>query len=335
MPGWKKYVFAAVLVTAAGFAYRAVNHRSVPSGLRDAVADEVKAQGFDTTIPVVEKNEGGIPIPKAAISVETRASGKGSGAGNDPSAGRPSKPIEWIAIEVGWEHGDFIMGIFSSSKEKGFEDAKPRHRVNLKTFDMSKTEVTVEQYAECVIKGMCTEPGTGDYCNWGKPGRQLHPVNCVDWDQANQYAKFMGGRLPSEAEWECAASNVGWTPYPWGEDTPTCDKAVIIGNGRYGCSDGSTMPVCSKPAGNTKYGLCDMAGNVWEWVQDKYRDSYENVPDDGSAVEFEGVGSSHRVFRGGSFNDAEAVALRTSFRNFEDPSHRFINIGFRLARSSR
>ena len=319
MSNWKKYTLAAVMVTAAIFAYSHNLHKNVPSDLRDAVADNGK---FDTSIPAFDKNSGNVPEPKAAA---VKGINKGYVAGNDPSAGVPSKPIEWVAING----GKFTMG--TDSGEKGFEDAKPIHEVAIKTFDMSKTAVTVEQYAECVIKGGCTEPTTGDYCNWGVAGRQLHPVNCVDWDQASKYAKFKGGRLPSESEWEYAATSGGKNQkYPWGNDEPTCDKAVMYGNGGYGCGKNSTMPVCSKTAGNTAQGLCDMAGNVWQWVQDKYQYSYKGAPVDGSAVEAAG---SYRVVRGGSFVSNGAGRLRADGRRYFGPGYGYGFVGFRLVRS--
>ena len=218
----------------------------------------------------------------------------------------------------------------TNSSEQGFEDAKPIHAVAIKTFYISKTAVTVEQYAECVIKGGCTEPGTGDYCNWGKTGRQLHPVNCVDWNQANQYAKFAGGRLPSESEWEYAATSGNkHQKYPWGNDEPTCDKAVMYGNSGLGCSANGTMPVCSKPAGNTAQGLCDMVGNIWQWVQDTYQESYKGTPVNGSAFESSGP---FRVLRGGSFSYFDTGFLRTDYRSYYVPNRRHNHIGFRLVR---
>jgi len=297
---------------AAGFGYIKSSHRNIPADLRDAVADNGK---FDTSIPVFDKNSGNIPEPKAA-------------AVKDISKGfeEPVISIEWVSISG----GKFKMG--TTSIEECFEDAKPVHEVTIKTFDMSKTAVTVAQYAECVSKGNCTTPGTGDYCNWGKTGRQLHPVNCVNWDQANQYAKFAGGRLPSESEWEYAATSGGKNQkYPWGNDEPTCDKVVMYGNGGDGCGANGTMPVCSKPAGNTAQGLCDMAGNVWQWVQDTYQDSYKGTPVDGSA--FEGTGSN-RVLRGGSFYNNDARALRADNRFYYVPDgYRVASLGFRLVRS--
>jgi formylglycine-generating enzyme required for sulfatase activity len=246
-------------------------------------------------------------------------------AGQDPNAGKPGQSLEWVAING----GTFTMGTDDGADL--FKDAKPIHEVAIKTFDISKTLVTVEQYAECVIKGGCTEPSTGAYCNWGVTGRQKHPINCVDWDQANAYAKFKGARLPSESEYEYAATSGGKNQkYPWGMDEPTCDNVAMYGNGGYGCGSNGTMPVCSKPAGNTTQGLCDMAGNVWEWVQDKYQSSYVGAPTDGRA--FEGTGSD-RVMRGGSVSTEFAGGLRADYRISDAPGGRYGALGFRLARS--
>ncbi len=249
---------------------------------------------------------------------------------NNPRAGVSSKPIEWVTIPG----GIFMMGTKDHARTAYgdlLEDARPVHEVVIQTFDMSRTAVTVEQYAECVNKGRCTEPATGGspggfgaFCNWGKPGRQNHPVNCVDWDQAHQYAVFAGARLPSEAEWEYAARSGGRDrKYPWGNDEPSCEKAVMRD-----CGEG-TMPVCSRPAGNTIHGLCDMAGNAAQWLQDKYGD-YKDTPADGSA--HEGFSPSNgRVNRGGSFN-MDGVFLRADYRTNDSPSGRFSSVGFRLAR---
>jgi formylglycine-generating enzyme required for sulfatase activity len=229
----------------------------------------------------------------------------------------PATPIEWVSI-IG---GKFTMG--TTSIEQGFEDAKSVREVTIETFTMSKTDVTVAQYYECVTKDACTKPATGDYCNWGKPGRGNHPVNCVDWNQANQYAKFAGARLPSESEWEYAATSGGRNQkYPWGNDEPTSELAVF--------NTSSTMPVCSKPKGNTAQGLCDMSGNVCQWVQDIYKNSYAGASDEGSALD---AMASIRVMRGGSFRYGYATrTLRADYRSNGVPGSRYSYVGFRLAR---
>ncbi|MDQ7773960.1 MAG: formylglycine-generating enzyme family protein [Elusimicrobiales bacterium] len=299
----KHTLLTAVLAAMAGSAYAADF-----TELQTIKASEVRAAAAE------------IPSP-AAAGITMRA----------PSVSKnyaeAAAPIEWVYIDG----GRFIMG--ARSVEYGFEDAGPAREVAIKSFYMSKTDVTVAQYAECVAQGACTEPGTGDYCNWGKPGRGNHPLNCVDWSQASEYAGFKGARLPSESEWEYAATSGGRAQkYPWGNDTPTCDRVVMNTNGSgldgLGCGSRSTLPVCSKPAGNTAHGLCDMAGNVWQWVQDKYQDSYKGAPADGSA--FEGAGSE-RVIRGGSFGTSDPRTLRAAYRSSTAPVTRHDTVGFRLA----
>jgi len=303
-----KIIVLAVLAVAAGaFAYSRL-HKAVPLAGSNAA---------HTDLPYVGKSVDNIPEQKSAPAEDIP---KGNVATN-----MSAQPVEFIAIPG----GKFTMG--TGTNEKGFKDAKPPHEVVIKTFDLAKTAVTVEQYAECVMKGGCKEPAAGDSCNWGLADRQLHPVNCVSWAQANQYAKFMGARLPTEAEFEYAAAGGRKQKYPWGNEEATCGKAVMSDSkGVFGCGTNATMPVCSKPAGNTAQGLCDMAGNVFQWVQDKYRDTYIGAPADGRAVE--GAGPL-RVMRGGSFNCVDALPLRTGFRGRVDPGYRDAGIGFRLAKS--
>ena len=222
--------------------------------------------------------------------------------------------IKWVTIPG----GSFSMG-------SGKGDEGPVHSVTIKSFQMAKTLVTVAQYRACVDAGACTAPDGGAYCNFGVSGRADHPVNCVDWNQAKTFSKWVGGRLPSEAEWEYAARSAGkdWK-YPWGDAAATCETAVIRG-----CTSGGTAPVCSKPAGNTRQGLCDMAGNAWEWVQDWYHDSYNGAPTDGSA--WESPTGSRRVNRGGSWY-FDADLARSAYRGSYDPGRRYNYLGFRPAR---
>jgi formylglycine-generating enzyme required for sulfatase activity len=223
------------------------------------------------------------------------------------------------------------------------------HSVTVPDFEMLKTEVTVTQYKACVTASVCTVPlfegdcSAASYGNW-EAGRNGHPVNCVTWQQAIDFCAWIGGRLPSEAEWEYAARSGGQDiDYPWGDITATCTYAVMYEGGS-GCNTGHTMAACSKTVGNTDQGLCDMAGNVWEWVQDVYHGSYncdyypgaDNcglggvAPLDGSA--WEGGGSS-RVVRSGSLGGA-AVHLRTAFRDYVELTdfHGGSGLGFRCAR---
>ncbi len=216
--------------------------------------------------------------------------------------------LVWVRIPG----GTFMMG-----SETGDEDERPVHQVDVPAFEMTMTEVTVSQYRACVDASVCTQP-VGDesnpFCNWWQPGRESHPVNCVDWEQAGTFCRWSGARLPSEAQWEYAARSAGRDiVYPWGDEPATCQYAVMNDHeaGGWGCGQSRTWVVCGKTAGNTAQGLCDMAGNVWEWVRDHYHESYVGAPTDGSA--WDDLWFGDRVRRGGSFR-VISYGVRASIR---------------------
>src|SRR5205085_165588 len=140
--------------------------------------------------------------------------------------------------------------------------------------------------------GSCTAPNTGGACNWGS-GRDDHPVNCVDWNQASAFCKWAGGRLLSEEEREYVASGGSEArTYPWGNDEP---GARVCWDGE-GSDAGkgnrkTTCPVGSHKAGDSKWGVHDLAGNVYDWTSSDYD-------------------ASHKVLRGGSWAGGDAVLLR-------------------------
>ncbi|MEI7529151.1 MAG: formylglycine-generating enzyme family protein [Elusimicrobiota bacterium] len=342
MKNWKICSLVAVLAITAGVAFNRNSGGGIPSDLRDAVADN---REFSTAVPAVE-NKGNIPASKGYV-VE-----------NAPA---PGAPVEWVEIAG----GRFMMG--TDSEDKKFTDAKPAHQVFVKDFQLSRTPVTVEQYGECVAKAKCTEPGTEKvpgskpphydywhmnadevnftaYCNWKVKGHEQYPVNCVSFKQATDYAKFADARLPTEAEWEYAATGGGRNQkYPWGNDNPSPEKVVMDFCGGYAGCPGlyGPKPVCSKPAGNAKLTggeLCDMAGNVWQWVLDGYKASYKGAPANGLAVK--GSAKGERVVRGGSFGDyggpadgaTGSFASRSDYRGHRSPAGQYDFLGFRLAR---
>jgi len=208
--------------------------------------------------------------------------------------------------------GEFTMG-----SEDGESDEKPLHTVYLDAYRIYKTEVSNAQYAKCVQSGKCTKPD----CNYyGKEEYEDHPVVCVDWEQARSYCEWAGGRLPSEAEWEKAARGMEGRKYPWGEAEATCELANFGG-----CKD-ETAPVGSSPAGASPYGALDMAGNVWEWVNDWYGE-YDSADKKNPAGPASG---QYRGLRGGGWLN-ESSHLRTAFRNNHLPDIRHYGIGFRCA----
>ena len=153
----------------------------------------------------------------------------------------------------------------------------------------------------------------------------------VSWDDTQDYIKWLNKetgkhyRLPTEAEWEYAARAGTKTKYSWGNKA-SHNQANYDGKGGKDMWD-YTAPVGRFPAND--FGLYDMHGNVWEWVQDKYQGNYKKAPKDGSARESKGA---PRVVRGGSWIDSPGD-LRSAYRGRDSPDRRGLNLGFRLARS--
>jgi len=200
--------------------------------------------------------------------------------------------------------------------------------VAIRALRVTRTEVTVAQYGACVEDGACTPPETGRYCNWGRPDRDNHPVNCVTWLQARQMASWTGARLPSEVEWEYAARSLGSTAsWPWGETPVTCERAVFDEGGD-GCGEDRTWPVCSRPEGATPQGLCDVVGNVAELVADQWHASHEGAPASAKAWS-SGPGGTRVLRAGGWLSDAAGSGVLV--RRGIAPRFQHFNVGFRLA----
>ena len=146
--------------------------------------------------------------------------------------------------------------------------------------------------------------------------------------------------MVTEAEWEYVARSKGADyTYPWGNEGVSCRYASMeeVEN-EAGCGQRSTLPVCSKEEGSTAQGVCDMAGNVWELVQDDWSPNYIDAPQDGSArcLESSCQGNSNAVvMRGGSWGDMKIEYFQTTYRTPIGPTYQDGSIGGRLARSIR
>lgn len=216
--------------------------------------------------------------------------------------------------------GEFTMG-----SNLG-EDEKPVRRVYLNAFYMDRFEVTVEQYARYLEVTDMEEPPDWNMMN--QPQYQRRPVVNVDWEDAVNYCKWAGKRLPTEAEWEKAARGTDGRIYPWGNEAPT---RLHANYGRKELDNHQALtPVGSFEAGKSPYGIYDMAGNAWEWVFDWYdHDYYKKGPKKNPIGPAKGDG---KVVRGGSWLYVPEF-LRSAHRFDAQPTNRLFGYGFRCAKT--
>lgn len=216
--------------------------------------------------------------------------------------------------------GRFLMG--SPDREIGRgRDEGPPHRVRISTFAASKYEVTFAQWDACVADGGCN--AIEDNSGWG---RDAQPVINVTWDDAQAYVAWLSHktgqhyRLLSESEWEYAARAGTHTPFPSGWDLAATDA-------NYSGVAGHAMPVGSYAP--NRFGLYDVEGNVWEWVEDCYARRYAHLPTDGAAHEADGC--IFRVARSGSW-DSYPAYVRAANRDMMLATSHNATLGFRVAR---
>ena len=228
--------------------------------------------------------------------------------------------------------GDFLRGRthdWPDTRLKWYpnplKDDVPVGPIVVDAFHIDESEVTNRQYADFVSSVSHRAP-----FHWidGKPleGAENQPVANVSWDDAAAYCAWAGKRLPTEAEWEkaCRGGQEG-KMYPWGDDDPTQELA------HFDAADGP-VDVCGKK--RSPVGLCDMSGNVWEWVADWWgRTYYAEAPEVNPQGPEDG---RYRVLRGGSwFDAADSLFLTCSYRSWARPAERSPTIGFRCAKSAR
>ena len=233
-----------------------------------------------------------------------------------PPAPKPLDVPEGAAVRV--PGGAFKMG-----SDDGEADEKPVTEVTVAPFDLDITEVTVGAYAKCVNADKCTAPDTGMYCNWKKPGRDAHPINCIDWEQATAYCAFAGKRLPAEDEWELAARGADGLEHPW-KDGPPAAQLCWNGEGNdqgRGYRSG-TCPVASYPSGASPFGVLDMLGNVREWTASAY-----------CPYTSRGCSNDARVIRGAAWNNGDPAYVRAQDRGKKPPKSRPDNVGARCAKN--
>jgi formylglycine-generating enzyme required for sulfatase activity len=244
------------------------------------------------------------------------------------------------------EGGTFTMG----ADTKGQEDERPAHAVTLASFWLDRTEVTQRAYAEAVLARSCPPPDSAILERFG--GRFKgpdKPVVGVSWFDARAYCKHLDRRLPREAEFERAVRGADGRLYPWGSDPPSPTHAVF--------STSWTEDVGSRPAGKGPYGHDDLAGNVWEWMEDDYDPFAYRRPgaprgEPGTCAEIlqaqdrlrrEGkqgfTGSNpiptecEKAIRGGAYN-YDAFGLRATNRVHHPGRYKLLMTGFRCAKDA-
>ena len=291
-------------------------------------------------------------------SKKSRPAGSGIGDGDEEARSLRAPRAEVVAVRAGETvtvpEGSFVRG--SAWDSFAYDNESPAHEVFLPAFRLDPLPTTNAEFAEFVAEGgygrreFWSEEGWGwrEKESWAHPlywtpegagwrerrmfdeGRLAldHPVVGVSWYEAEAYARFRGKRLPTEAEWEKAASwdaaRARKSRFAWGDAEPS-DSLCNFGFNRWG-----TTPVGRFTEGASPYGCLDMTGNVWEWTADPFEAyaGFEPFPyPEYSQLWFDG---DHRVLKGGSWATSAPV-LRTSFRNFFRRHFRIAFAGLRLA----
>ena len=235
--------------------------------------------------------------------------------------------------------GPFLRGCNLAMDSECFEEENPYRQLRLSAYFIDTYEVTVAQYQACVEAGGCSSTNVNfnsTFCDFGREGRDDHPMNCVDWQQSKDYCDWAQKSLPTEAQWEKAARGTDGRRFPWGNDPIASCDYVVMASGVGGCSENRTWVVGSKPLGISPYGAYDMLGNVYEWTADWYSETYyaEASDNDPLGPVDEANEFTDRVMRGGSWDYGSSVVFRTSYRYDNPPQDRDVGIGFRCAYQS-
>jgi formylglycine-generating enzyme required for sulfatase activity len=286
--------------------------RNVPAGTREIRVQDFSGRG-DRREVVVEK-EGAVELAFQVLDLTSREPGRDLVPVGENSEGHAEYwRVKDGATVVRIPAGEFSMG---SPEGEGESDERPQHAVDLSEFLIDKTEVSWRQFQKFAEATGSQLPRTPI---WGI--RDHYPVSFVLWEEAKQYCEWVGGRLPTEAEWEKAARGTDAQRYPWGNDwKPLCNS---ISGGLHQLEAVGSYPGCVSP-----YGVLDMSGSMWEWTADRYAEDYYH---EAASRDPRGPDSGRlRVMRGGAWM-SQPLWLRAAYRAKRAPTSRNADHGFRCA----
>lgn len=288
------------------------------------------------------------PVPTAPMTTPTTTAGARTAV--EPLAGAITVRATDGAAMVYVPSGAFPMGSTPGDVDEAlalcseqyrycndwfYSREAPEHIVTVTGFRLDGEEVTNDRYRLCVEAGACEVPPVCSQAETAHadPESAGHPVVCVDWQDAVAYCEWAGGRLPTEAEWEYAATGPDGRDYPWGDEfgaaaTNYCDAGCPESHADPAAADGfeRTAPAGSLPGDVSWVGALDLGGNASEWVGDWLGD----YPPGPLAEPTGAADGTQRVIRGGSWR-SPAVYSRTALRAAADPSTRLDHLGFRCA----
>jgi formylglycine-generating enzyme required for sulfatase activity len=229
---------------------------------------------------------------------------------------RPLTPLDQRPPAILIPAGSYVVG-----EKNGRTCDQPQKKIRLGAFQIGATPVTNAQYRRFLSATGYRAPALIGHALFGADN---HPVVMVTWDDAVSYARWAGGRLPTELEWEVAAkAGDAANLYPWGDTPPQTIQANIDN-----ISSGTT-PVGSYRLGNNSLGLADCCGNVWEWCSDSWDENLLKTISADSLDPQSVASNEQRAIRGGSF-DSPAMAGRTSFRHRLEKNVMRADVGFRI-----
>ncbi|MBK8241236.1 MAG: SUMF1/EgtB/PvdO family nonheme iron enzyme [Deltaproteobacteria bacterium] len=327
--------------------------------------------GVGAYVALAPADDGGSSRSMAAAAMGTPEAATGpieapaatSSSNAEPAAPAPASPCPDGMTLV--EGGKFYMG--TDADDAVLAAARPAHRAEVTPFCIDIHEVTVAAYRGCSTKGECKrafrdsrwpQGSTDDaawkqqmaahseLCNENYDDRGEHPINCIDWAQAQHFCEWRGGTLPSEAQWEFAARGSDGRVYSWGDALPSREhmngagpeyvawrerKGLPAHGVLYDTDDGfiGTAPVGSAKLGRSQQGLFDLAGNVFEWTADAY------APYPGADAPADADAGKRRVIRGGAFNSFQPQFADPALRFPQDADAHAHGIGFRCAAAPR